>query len=610
MFKSLLQRFSGAGAAEGGTVQPRVPQLSEEEFRHILRQARKLHAEKRHDDCTEILAPLIEAYPEDGETHLLLGCSLYAGGNITGAAGILIKAVELGFGDSAIYAMIASGLSGVGNSSLALSYALRAYEGRKTDPEICVIVAQLYLRQEAYESAAEYYSKALELAPRDKTALFGLVDTNIRGQVALRKSLMSDHAMQIKRLCLKRALADVRRQRRMDDKEIFDLILLAYGEKKTFNETAIPFAEELYGRQSIDGPMAMALAHVFVRLGDRLRAIEMLEFCRQEVSSSNLLPTMSLGQAYISAGGKQWREGWKIFDETMLQFFTSRRVESVPLWQGERLGKKRLFVYQEQGFGDVLLGLRLLRLLQDKGIDCVFWVNKGLGELVKTAGCIDEVVEAAVKPDPRDHGCVVATPLFSLIRHLKLEPKDLKTRIPVVAALPGRCESWRERILAQNGVRVGLVATGNPWRSDDWTRSVELDELEPLKAIHGVTWVSLAVDDRPERNGIVTAFGALDPAPELHDFADTAAIIDVLDIVVAIDCSVAHLAAAMGKPVLVLAPIGLDWRWRIGDDSQPWWPNARAFFSSAPGRFDSAVTELAGALREFVQARVTDRGSK
>jgi hypothetical protein len=178
---------------------------------------------------------------------------------------------------------------------------------------------------------------------------------------------------------------------------------------------------------------------------------------------------------------------------------------------------------------------------------------------------------------------------------------DLK-RPALVRAAPDRCIGWRAELAKVPGLRVGLVASGNPWRHDDWYRSIPPQALAPLRQVQGVTWVNLAVDARPEREESIAMLRMIDPTADFHDFGDTAAVIDALDAVVAIDCSVAHLAAALGKPVWVLAPSSIDWRWQIGADTQPWWPSARLFRSPEPMRWEEPIKSVASELGRLATA--------
>jgi tetratricopeptide (TPR) repeat protein len=601
MIKSFLQKLVGISENTKPQIQAVAPR-SEQECNAILRKARQLYVDRQYDQCLAEVYSLIQSNPEKGEAHFLAGKSLYVGKHFQAAASALMKATELGVSDPSSDAIIASSLTETGDSQQALEFALSAYEKRKTDPQICLLAAQLYARFESYELAAEYYLKALELAPRSFDALVGVVSLNNQAQPVLKRNLLTSQVVNAKTQYLKKMKVGIKNLSALGETELHNLIILSVNDENIFAEIACPCAKELYQRGSLDAAIALTLATFFYFLGDREKAAELFAYCRENIPSSNFSPTISLGQLYIAMGGKKWDEGWRIFDQAVLGFYASKRVETVPLWNGERLGKKRLFVYQEQGFGDVLLGLRVFAALKERGISCTFWVGKGLGDLVRTAEGVEDVVESEARPDPRDHGCEFAAPLFGLIRVLKLSPKDIKTPA-LIKSLPGRCEAWRERILALNGLRVGLVTTGNPWRTDDWMRSIEAKDLEALTAIQGVSWINLAFDARPERDVIVRKFSALNPVPELSDFANTAAIIDALDAVVAIDCSVAHLAAALGKPVFVLVPSFVDWRWRIGDDTQPWWPNARTFFSPFPGEWKAPVDQLAAELKLFLEQR-------
>jgi hypothetical protein len=206
------------------------------------------------------------------------------------------------------------------------------------------------------------------------------------------------------------------------------------------------------------------------------------------------------------------------------------------------------------------------------------------------------------RPDPRTLDCAAAAPLMGLVRLLKLEPRDLKKPVTVTPP-PELCAAWRGRLPPGQKPSLGLVATGNPWRHDDWIRSVPPDALRPLRGCDGVRWVNLAVDPRPELSETIRMLDMADPTPEFRSFAETAAAIDQLDAVAAIDCSVAHVAAAMGKPVWVLAPSSIDWRWQIGDDTKPWWPTARLLRCKAPGDWTHPVAELAGEIERFARER-------
>jgi hypothetical protein len=169
----------------------------------------------------------------------------------------------------------------------------------------------------------------------------------------------------------------------------------------------------------------------------------------------------------------------------------------------------------------------------------------------------------------------------------------LKRNPTVLVPGAGQLPDVRKRLRALTGKRIGLAYGGNPDRRDDWYRAVAPAALKPLASLTGISWVNLVIDPRPDKNEIIRMFRMDDPMKEAADFEDTAAIISELDAVIAIDSSTAHLAASLGKPLWVLVPPMLDWRWQIGSDKSPWWPNATLLRGHEPGVWDSVIGELA-----------------
>jgi len=117
-----------------------------------------------------------------------------------------------------------------------------------------------------------------------------------------------------------------------------------------------------------------------------------------------------------------------------------------------------------------------------------------------------------------------------------------------------------------------------------------------LAEIKNVSWVNLCVDKRPENDHAIALLQMADLTSEFGDFSDTAGAIDALDGVVAIDCSVAHVAASLGKTVWLLTSTSLEWRWRIGDDTNPFWPTVKTYQCDSIGVWDTAIRKLASDL--------------
>jgi hypothetical protein len=172
--------------------------------------------------------------------------------------------------------------------------------------------------------------------------------------------------------------------------------------------------------------------------------------------------------------------------------------------------------------------------------------------------------------------------------------RDIPLEIPYLRADPVLAERWRGRTGELGGLRVGLVWAGNPERLRmDRRRSISLGHLRPLFDVPGVTFVSL-------QKGAAVAPGVpmVDWTSELGDFADTAALVETLDLVIGVDTAVVHLAGAMAKPVWLLNRFDTDWRWLRDRDDSPWYPTLRQFRQPSPGDWAGVVGRVRDALAD------------
>ena len=155
--------------------------------------------------------------------------------------------------------------------------------------------------------------------------------------------------------------------------------------------------------------------------------------------------------------------------------------------------------------------------------------------------------------------------------------------------------AWQQLLSGPERIKAGLVWAGRPTHKNDRNRSVALAQLKPLFAVPGIAWHSLQVGPRAAE-AASSGLKLRDWSNELSDFTDTAAAIAALDLVVAVDTAVAHLAAAIGKPVIILLPTPADFRWLRRGDSNPYYPSVRLFRQPAPGDWNAVVNAVAAAL--------------
>ncbi|MDN0085501.1 tetratricopeptide repeat protein [Crenobacter sp. SG2305] len=267
--------------------------------------------------------------------------------------------------------------------------------------------------------------------------------------------------------------------------------------------------------------------------------------------------------------------GWHHYEARRLDPVTRRRCAlrefSQPEWQGEDLAGKTLLLHQEQGLGDTLQMLRYLPLLADRGARLVLLVTPAVAALAASLGTSVEIVTNAEALPPFDLHC----PLMSL-------PLRLATTLDSIPAAQGylsvdaeRQQQWAEHLGPRRKPRIGLVWSGSRHHSNDRRRSLPLSALADLLSLDA-EFHSLQLDYR-ETPEAIAALGIHDHAANLHSLADTAALIAQLDAVISVDTSVAHLAGALGKPCWLLLPAHPDFRWGLAGDTSPWYGSMTLF---------------------------------
>ncbi len=248
------------------------------------------------------------------------------------------------------------------------------------------------------------------------------------------------------------------------------------------------------------------------------------------------------------------------------------RLDSRPLWRGEEGRGRSILVFPEQGLGDQINYCRHVPQLLARGWRVVLECAPPLAALF--AGFSGVTVVPSGQPLP-DTDC--QCPMLSLPRYLPA-PQG-----PYLTADPARAALWRQRLDALPGRKVGLVWRGNPAMRRDRNRSLSPDAFAPLAALPGLTPVILQKDARPEElAALALPPPALVAGPALPDFAETAALIAGLDLVVTVDTAVCHLAGALGRPVWTLIEFAPDWRWRLEGESTPLYPGMTLLRQPAP----------------------------
>jgi hypothetical protein len=290
----------------------------------------------------------------------------------------------------------------------------------------------------------------------------------------------------------------------------------------------------------------------------------------------------------------EWRAAWPdLVHHWQAENATMRaRFPGVPEWDGEDIAGKRIAVVHAQGLGDLIQSARYLPRLRERGARVILDVAPAARELLRHADAADAYA---------DRGAIAARDTDVYVRMMSLARVFGETcegsGPPYLRADPVRAAIWRERIGARGArLRAGVAWAGNPAHPNDRRRSIPAALLAPLAACSGVEWISLqhgphAGDDIP---GLAPV--RLDG---IRDLADTAAIVDQLDLVVTVDTAVAHLAGALGTPVWLLLPWRPDWRWSRASTRTPWYASVELAHADGPS-WEPSIAALAARLASVV----------
>lgn len=306
----------------------------------------------------------------------------------------------------------------------------------------------------------------------------------------------------------------------------------------------------------------------------------------------------NLGFACLMAG--DYRRGWPEFDWRRHDDRAEppwRRLNQ-PTWHGESLNGRTILLYAEQGLGDTLQFLRYVPLVAARGGRVVLEVQHPLLSLMSGVEGAAQVIARGDPLPPFDLEC----PLMSLPRAFDTVLDGVPADIPYLRPDPVRLARWRDRLGPPTALRVGVVWAGNPRFPGDGDRSPRLSGLRGLLDVPGCRFYGLQMGPgRADLADAVLPESFTDLGSEIADFADTAAIMANLDLVVSSCTGPAHLAGALGVPLWLALPFSPDWRWLTGRDNSPWYPSARLFRQPAPGDWSSVVGHMAAELAALAQ---------
>lgn len=319
--------------------------------------------------------------------------------------------------------------------------------------------------------------------------------------------------------------------------------------------------------------------------------------CRRAVKLSPLFAAAHWNLALNLLLQGRYEEGWQEYEWRWKKpdFTSPCRHTDIPIWGGSPLDGRTILLHAEQGFGDAIQFIRYAPLVAKLGGKVVVECHSQLVSLFQSVDGVDAVLAFGA---PLPAFCCQA-PLLSLPHIFHTTLQDIPSHCPYLSVSADYRNKWAKLTTGyQDVLRVGLAWAGKSY--PDPLRSCRPEDLAPLAAIPGMAFYSLQVGSGAEQV-ISTRSGMpiIDLTSHISSFADTAALIGQLDLVISIDTAVAHLAGAMGKPAFIMLPFAPDWRWLLDRSDSPWYPTMQIFRQHQPEVWDDVIICVHAALEKL-----------
>jgi tetratricopeptide (TPR) repeat protein len=499
------------------------------------------HSAGRLAEAEEVYRRVLSAEPGNADAMEMLGVVASQRGRHAEALGLIDRALTLKPQAADYHANRGIVLMALGRTQEAIAAFWRALELQRDFPSAVDQLAKAQMGMNRPEEAVEVYRKYLAIRPDDAAATLNL-------GIALRESGRLDEAIDAYRRCL--------------------AIEPAYA------EAHLNLGASLSAAGRVDDAIA-----------EYRRAIELRPDLPEAHHNLSLLLLMK----------GEFTDGWKEFEwRWQCRDFPSRRRDfSQPMWRGEPLQGKTILVHAEQGMGDTIQFTRYFPAVRDRGAKIVLECQGPLVGLISGVKDIEQVVKAGDPLPAFDVHC----PMMSLPLAMGTRLEMIPGSVPYLAADEALKKKWAQKLGPRDGsLRVGLNWSGNAGFARDRTRSLSLGQLAPL-AMPGVTFFSLQKGAAAEQiANAPSAMRIFDIGSQIDDFADSAAVISQIDLVISTDTSIPHLAGALGAEIWLMLQFAADWRWMTGRDNSPWYPTMRLFRQTSRGDWAGVIEKVS---REF-----------
>ena len=341
------------------------------------------------------------------------------------------------------------------------------------------------------------------------------------------------------------------------------------------------------------------------------RGVTLQELKRFDEAIESYAKAISCDPEYVEAFWNQsllflllgdFFQGWRLYEwrlkrQATKPIFSIHNHGQAFSWRGDEcIARMRLLLHSEQGLGDTIQFFRFVPQVLALGAEIILQVPKPLTRLFATTNLPVTLIAKDDSPPHFEAYC----PLMSLPYTLKTCVETIPADIPYLTADEHKVSEWKKRLGSDERIRVGLVWSGAKDHENDANRSIELDQLLAMLDLP-VAWHSLQKEYRESDMQLLKQESRIQRHEvDLHDFADTAALIEALDLVISVDTSVAHLAGAIGKKVWILLPHIPDYRWMLDRDDSPWYPTAKLFRQNETREWRNVLSRVKIELQDLL----------
>ena len=503
----------------------------------------------------------------------------------TGAEKLLLKLLERNPENFALLNYLGIVYFRLKKYDKASGYFKKILSLKEDDAETIYNLGVCYQYLEDNEQALKYYKKTIELKPDNVEALnnIGLIYAGLKDIAEAEKYYV---------LALR-------------NNPVYTNSLLNLGGIK-LNSDKFEEAMEYFSKalslflkdNNNNSKLSMAYTNIGL-LHYRLKNInESLKYFNLATKNDpdNIIAHYNKAEALLIKG--HYEEGWKEYEWRIDRKEFGKRKFNKITEPGNNLRNKRVLVFAEQGLGDAIQFVRYIPFLKESGCYVIFECGKEMHQLIQNFRGIDEVIERDLTKEPAVE-YDFAIPLLSLPLYLKVYAPDIPFSMPYIKAERKLINKWSEIINEHDKLKVGIIWAGSPTHTNDRNRSVKLRQLATLFEVEGTNFYSLQ-KGIPAIQAKDYLLMIADLSDGINSFADTAAIIENLDLIITVDTSVAHLAGAMGKKTWVLLPFVPDWRWMEEGENTAWYPAMRLYRQPSFRDWDSVFLRLKKDLIELV----------